>query len=404
MPQKLTMKLISALKKPSYYLLPPVALCLTTLAANPLFAEYNNPPSFEPGDEPTSSACDGLVRFAGWMKNVTDNNGETSQLRFRVTSVTNPQIFSVHPWVSWPSLSLNYQLQPGTPGGLVSEVTAYLKDDGGTADGGSDTSQPITWSIYTKDCTTQTDSVDTDGDGVANEVDPDDDNDGISDIDEGGGLVDTDGDGAADSLDIDSDDDLIPDENESGDTDGDGIRDSQEPVGIDVQTDSDGDGVHDGLDLDDDNDGIIDTLEGAGNIDTDRDGIVDSLDLDSDNDGRSDLLESGLNLIMLTFDASWSLEDDVGNNGLVDLVETFSDSGFPLNYPIDADADGIPDFQAPIASVFSNDETNLDDSPRVVATGLEGFGCTLGGSSVDPVLLLAGLLAMFGLVRRRHSR
>lgn len=401
------MKLVLASKKVSQYLLPSMALCIAAIGSNPLFAAYNNPPSFEPGDEPTSSACDGLVRFTGWIKNVTDNNGETSRLRFEVTSVTNPKIFIVHPWVSWPSLSLNYQLQPGTPGGLVSEVTAIVRDDGGTEDGGSDTSQPQTWSIYTEDCTggegSDHDSVDTDLDGVLNEADTDDDNDGISDVDEGSGVIDTDGDGTADSLDLDSDDDLILDENESDDSDGDGIRDSEEPFGNDVLTDSDDDGVHDGRDLDDDNDGIIDSLEGAGVIDTDRDGIVDSLDLDSDNDGRSDLLESGLDLIMLTFDATWSLENEVGANGLVDLVETFSDSGYPINYPVDTDSDGIPDFQDAISSAFSNDEISLDDNSRIVATGLDGFGCTLGGSSFDPVLVLTGLFAMLGLVRRRYK-
>ena len=384
-----------------------VALGLAVAGSNPLLAAFNNPPSFDPGDEPTSSACEGPVRFAGWMKNVTDNDGETSRLRFEVLSVSNPDIFSVHPWVSWPSLSLNYQLKPGTSGGLVSEVTAILKDDAGTEGGGSDTSQPQSWRIFTAECETvvgSDDQIDTDLDGVVDDADEDDDNDGISDVDEGSGVVDTDGDGIADSIDLDSDGDLIPDQNEANDSDGDGLMDSEEPDGDDVRTDSDSDGVHDGIDLDDDNDGIIDVLEGAGTLDTDLDGVVDSRDLDSDNDGRSDLLESGINLIVLTFDATWSLQDEVGNNGLVDLLESFQDSGVPINTPVDSDADGIPDFQevnSGGSGVRSNDEPDLTDREQVVATGLDGVGCALGRSGFDPILLLIMLFALLGLSRRQ---
>lgn len=397
---------VVAIKKPSHKFMLPVAMCFAALASSPLYA-VNNPPSFEPGDEPASSACDGPVRFAGWIRNVTDNNGEVSRLRFEVTSVTNPHIFTVHPWVSWPSLSLNYQIKPGTPGGLVSEVTAILTDDGGVDDGGADTSQPQTWKIYTTDCIVEgsgQELADTDDDGVSDDTDKDDDNDGISDIDEGAGVIDTDGDGTVDSLDLDSDNDLIPDADETNDTDGDGIRDSEEPVGVDVQTDSDGDGIHDGQDLDDDNDGIIDSLEGAGNVDTDGDGIVDSLDLDSDNDGRSDLLESGLDLIVLTFDASWSLENEVGENGLVDLVETFTDSGYPINYPVDADIDGIADFQDAINQLFNDEDQSIapTSTNRLVSTGLSGSGCTLGGSGFDPLMLLGLVAAFAGLRHRRH--
>ena len=324
------------------------------------------------------------------------------------STITGMRYLFVPPWVSWPSLSLNYQLKPGMPGGLFSEVTAVLKDDGGTENGGSDTSSPQSWKIHTVECNDQAQtsselSVDSDGDGIVDDVDKDDDNDGIFDIDEGGGLLDTDGDGISDSVDIDSDNYSIPDQNEAGDSDGDGIRDSEEPRGSDTQTDTDGDGVHDGRDLDDDNDGIIDSLEGAGRTDTDNDGIVDSRDLDSDNDGRSDLLESGLNLIVLTFNESWSLENEVGKNGLVDLIETYADSGYPLNYPVDADADGIPDFQDVFSRLLSDDEPATGSARPMVSTGVEGVGCTLGSSRSDPVLLIMMLLSAFAPLRQRKN-
>lgn len=77
-------------------------------------------------------------------------------------------------------------------------------------------------------------SQDTDGDGVFDNVDIDDDNDGILDISEGNGSVDTDGDGFPDSRDIDSDNDGIPDNIEAQSTAG-----YLAPSGNDV----DGDGL-----------------------------------------------------------------------------------------------------------------------------------------------------------------
>lgn len=66
---------------------------------------------------------------------------------------------------------------------------------------------------------------DTDGDGVRDDDDLDDDNDGILDSVEGSG--DSDGDGIANNLDLDSDNDGINDVNEAGgtDTNGDGFAD-----------------------------------------------------------------------------------------------------------------------------------------------------------------------------------
>ena len=98
---------------------------------------------------------------------------------------------------------------------------------------------------------------DYDGDGIPSELDLDDDDDRISDVDEG--LVDLNNDG-------------IPDA---------GSRDS------------DGDGVFDVLDDDSDNDGILDWDEASGDFtnsivtpsDSDGDGVPDYLDLDSDDDG-----------------------------------------------------------------------------------------------------------------------
>ena len=125
-------------------------------------------------------------------------------------------------------------------------------------------------------------SQDSDGDGIPDYLDLDSDGDGIPDSVEGAG--DTDGDGIPDYLDEDSDGDGIPDADEGyDDIDGDGIPNFQD-------TDSDGDGIPDSVDDDYDGDGIPNDVEG--DVDSDGDGIPDWLDPDSDNDGIPDSEET----------------------------------------------------------------------------------------------------------------
>jgi len=161
---------------------------------------------------------------------------------------------------------------------------------------------------------------DPDGDGIPNYLDEDSDGDGIGDAAEGTG--DPDGDGVANFLDDDSDGDGMPDFWESAfgldpwaddgaldadgdeltnlsefvlgtnpgntDSDGDGIGDYLETVGG-MPVDTDQDGVIDALDLDADGDGIPDTVEGT--EDQDGDGIPCFRDSDSDGDGIGDAAE-----------------------------------------------------------------------------------------------------------------
>ena len=134
--------------------------------------------------------------------------------------------------------------------------------------------------------------LDTDNDGITNDLDRDDDNDGILDTDEGDGTTDTDSDGTPDSLDLDADDDGCDDVLEAGftDADADGEVDG---TGVDADglvTDSDGYIAP----LDGDNSGTSDHLEyGIADActsfpDSDGDGVDDNLDLDDDNDGIFD--------------------------------------------------------------------------------------------------------------------
>lgn len=305
--------------------------------------------------------------------------------------------------------------------------------------------------------------LDTDGDGVRDEVDVDDDNDGLLDTTEGD--ADTDGDGVRDRLDLDSDNDGIADANEAGhgrgDTNGDfridcavGFRPSGYCLALGTYTigNADGDPVVDYLDLDADNDGLSDLVEGGAGCtdadddgvcdrgadadhdgiadsldpvvgfgtrgtpappDTDRDGTYDFRDLDSDGDGRWDLTEN-TNATALGSDGEIDLPDS-DNDGIRNAVDTTGTFGGLRDARVDTDGDGRADFQD--ADDDGDDVAARDNCPLVVNAdqrdvdgdgigdacddsddrwGVAGGGCatTSGGSWI----LVLGILA---LVRRR---
>ncbi len=247
--------------------------------------------------------------------------------------------------------------------------------------------------------------VDSDGDGIGDDCDLDDDNDGILDTVENGGNSnrDTDGDGIVDRLDLDSDNDGCPDALESAGNNYDfndlnsnnsllgGVNTNSSsatygvPNGVSFSigtsrnasqlavvcdtcnsgnsnfVDSDGDGIGNDCDLDDDNDGILDTVENGGNSnrDTDGDGIIDRIDLDSDNDGIYDITEAGTDSL------------DSNNDGRVDDMNTPGSGA-------DADSDGLADVVETING--NNNGTN----PRRTTSGVfdylnadsDGDGCS----------------------------
>lgn len=129
--------------------------------------------------------------------------------------------------------------------------------------------------------------------------------------------IDSDKDGVPDQLDLDSDNDGIPDS----------IENQIVPKAL-SNTDTNLNGL----------DEIFEPATDP--IDIDKDGVANYLDLDSDNDGIYDLVESGSNA--LDNNHNGVLDTAVfGSNGLADLLEKNPDNGI-LNYTItDSDDDGI---------------------------------------------------------------
>ena len=196
---------------------------------------------------------------------------------------------------------------------------------------------------------------DNDCDGVVNDLDLDNDNDGILDVDEGNGMLDSDGDGISDNFDIDADNDGISD-NEEWQKEGHYIR----PSGLDLNhngwddaydtemngvyykpVDTDLNGIPDYIDDDSDGDEIPDNTEG---FDRDGDGQPDVVPVNLDND--EDGLDDAYDLI-----SCWSLGcnatgsssplPDLNKNGIRDWRDdknivnpsANSSAGEPFIYP-----------------------------------------------------------------------
>ena len=228
-------------------------------------------------------------------------------------------------------------------------------------------------------------AIDTDGDGILDLIDVDDDNDGIPDTVEmvtAQNAGDTDMDGILDHLDLDSDNDGLPDIIEAGgiDMDGDGIMDDQLdadkdgiPDSVDVDftlgtdgnsdgiddsaqggTDTDDDGIQDSDDPDADGDGMDDDDNTPTPSDFDGDGMPDFQDLDSDNDGLFDILEANDGFTAIDPDNDGMVGTGVifdnDFDGFADIIDTDNNNtpapgdgfGFPLADP-DTDGDGNPD-------------------------------------------------------------
>ena len=243
---------------------------------------------------------------------------------------------------------------------------------------------------------------DTDNDGIGNNVDPDDDGDGVNDAQDVFPLdpsewVDTDNDGIGNNADTDDDNDGVIDAqdafpldpNESVDTDKDGIgnnadpdddndgfNDAQDifPIDSTEWVDTDNDGIGNNADPDDDNDGVKDAqdafpLDPAESIDTDKDGIGNNADPDDDNDGVNDAQDA------FPLDPNESVDTDkdgIGNNADADddndgMPDTWElENGLNPLDATDANKDLDQDGRSNLDEFLQNTNPQKDDVAPVV--------------------------------------
>ncbi|MBL8788292.1 MAG: cadherin-like domain-containing protein [Deltaproteobacteria bacterium] len=192
----------------------------------------------------------------------------------------------------------------------------------------------------------------------------------VNATDPNGECLDTDGDGVIDTLDLDDDDDGIPDVDE-------------------LATDSDGDGLIDQRDLDTDADHVPDLIEGDDN----GHGHTSREYLDANGDGRIDLaLKVDLNGNGWDdrFEADSPELPDFDNDGTPDVLDRDDDADqiptsleCPNGRPCPANAAGQPDYLDVLR--FACDDLYAVTSDASLGLG----GTTLGTWSTDPNVLSA---------------
>lgn len=209
---------------------------------------------------------------------------------------------------------------------------------------------------------------DTDGDGIPDIIDIDDDNDGITDKNESGGydpLGDCDGDGTPNYLDP---------------TPGCSTPSGNDPWGKPylplTWTDCNSDGINDFFDWD-------------------RDGIINELDLDSDNDGILDVQEARPGGVAVTATANGMITGtDADANGLLSSYENgninpvlngiaaqdLDKDGTPNFLDLDSDGDGITDATEALGSYDSDGLANGTDTDGD-GVRAESFGSNTASTS-----------------------
>lgn len=105
----------------------------------------NQPPTFTKGPDVSASEDEGPKSIAGWAANINPGDvDEGSQVLTFLVSNDQPGLFSVQPAIDATG-RLTFNSAPNAFG--IAQVTVVLRDNGGTEDGGQDTSAPQTFSI-----------------------------------------------------------------------------------------------------------------------------------------------------------------------------------------------------------------------------------------------------------------
>ncbi|HEU4508125.1 MAG TPA: choice-of-anchor Q domain-containing protein [Pyrinomonadaceae bacterium] len=104
----------------------------------------NDAPTFTAGANQTVNEDAGFQFVSNWAANISQGPNESDALSFQVTNNTNSALFSQQPAVFTNGL-LTYV--PASNASGSASITIVLKDTGGTANGGVDTSAPQTFTI-----------------------------------------------------------------------------------------------------------------------------------------------------------------------------------------------------------------------------------------------------------------
>jgi hypothetical protein len=115
-----------------------------TVLVNPA-GTVNQPPSFVKGSDQAATDEDGLLSVTGWATNISPGSATEQQqtVTFVVENNANG-LFLTQPQID-SSGTLMFRPAPNVQGTAL--VTVRLKDNGGTANGGNDTSQAQTFNI-----------------------------------------------------------------------------------------------------------------------------------------------------------------------------------------------------------------------------------------------------------------
>jgi ELWxxDGT repeat protein len=109
-------------------------------------APVNDPPSFKAVTDLDVTDESGPQSFNAWASDIsrgaTDEAGQN--VHFVIANNSNPEIFSAQPVIG-PAGELMFTPLANATGSA--DISIFLQDDGGTADGGVDVSQPVTLTI-----------------------------------------------------------------------------------------------------------------------------------------------------------------------------------------------------------------------------------------------------------------
>jgi VCBS repeat-containing protein len=105
----------------------------------------NQPPTFTMGSQFYAVYGQGATTIPNWATNISTGPNESSQTVAFNTTTDNPSLFIIPPTIS-PTGTLSFTPNSNQSG--TATVTVYLQDNGGTANGGNDTSATQIFKIY----------------------------------------------------------------------------------------------------------------------------------------------------------------------------------------------------------------------------------------------------------------